>query len=80
MKKLPNPISRKELLADVKKFEKRAFGGINSLSGFFRRNIANAWNLDALTDAQAVALVNYLRTASACTVIFDLKLSQTKSS
>ena len=79
MKKLPKPINRKELQKDVKKYEERVFGGVNSLSRFFRRNIVNAWDLDALTDAQSVALVKYLRTASDCTVIFDFKLSQGKS-
>jgi hypothetical protein len=75
MKKLPIPIPTKEFIADVTKYERRVFGrGKDNLSRFFKRCLANAWNVDPLTDDQVQTLMQSLRNKKdRSAVIFDPK-------
>jgi hypothetical protein len=80
MKKLPAPLNRSDFLKDIKGFEQRSCGGINSLSHFFRKNVVNVWDLENLTDAEALTVIKSLRSQLAANagLILDIKLSQSK--
>ncbi len=82
MRTLPKPIPKKELIADVTKYERRVFGnGKDNLSRFFKRCLANAWNVDPLTDDQVQTLVQSLRNKkNRSAVIFELKVPQKRKS
>lgn len=82
MRKLPTPIPKKEFLADVSRYEGRIFGnGKNTLTRFFKRCLANAWNIDPLTDDQIQTLMNRLRNKrDRSAVIFELKIPKKRKS
>jgi hypothetical protein len=82
MTKLPKPIPKKEFIADVAQYERRVFGnGKDTLSRFFKRCLANAWNVDPLTDDQIQTLAKSLRNKKdRSAVIFELKVPKKRKS
>jgi hypothetical protein len=82
VKKFPRPIPTKQFIADVTKYERRVFGnGKDNLSRFFKRCLANAWNVDPLTDDQVQTLTRSLRNKKdRSAVIFELKIPKKRKS
>lgn len=81
-KKLPTSIRKNEFLDDLLIHECIAFPDQkNTLSRWFKKHLVHAWNVDALTNEEALTVIKYLRRNKnkSAAVIFELKITKKQS-
>jgi hypothetical protein len=80
-KKLPTSIPKNDFLDNILIHEAIVFPDQkNTLSRWFKRHLVNAWDIEALTNEEALAVIKHVRskTKKIAAVILELKTSKRK--
>ncbi|MGO8854595.1 MAG: hypothetical protein ACLQO1_02615 [Steroidobacteraceae bacterium] len=81
-KKLPRSLPRNDFLDDLLIHEAIVFPDQkNTLSRWFKKHLAHAWDVEALTDEEASTVIKYLRRnkRKIAAVIFEFKTTKKQS-